>query len=250
MNIITNGATIEIVATGEKYHTLKNWGLAIGNNDYIGDVEQETYYVDVPGADGFLDFSEAISGRRIFKSRPINIEFGGKKPRNEWDIFISELRNLIEGREIKIFFDNNQEYYWNGRAKIKDFDRHRELGTFTLSIPKADPYKYYITDSTEDWLWDLFNFETGIIDEGAKITLEAPESTKSYTIKKGGMLFVPVIEVDEMGETGITMKVGAESYTLDKGKNRFADIIVDQNDVTLTFTGQGIVTIQYRRRSL
>ena len=61
MDAITNGATIEIVATGERFHTLNDWGLAIGNNDYIGDVEQENYYVDVPGADGFLDFSEAIT---------------------------------------------------------------------------------------------------------------------------------------------------------------------------------------------
>ncbi len=79
MNTITNGATIEMVATGEQYHTLKDWGLAIGNNDYIGDVEQENYYVDVPGADGFLDFSEAITGRRIFKSRPIKRRTGRKK---------------------------------------------------------------------------------------------------------------------------------------------------------------------------
>ena len=53
MDAITNGATIEIVATGERFHTLNDWGLAIGNNDYIGDVEQENYYVDVPGADAF-----------------------------------------------------------------------------------------------------------------------------------------------------------------------------------------------------
>ena len=38
MDAITNGATIEIVATGERFHTLNDWGLAIGNNDYIGDV--------------------------------------------------------------------------------------------------------------------------------------------------------------------------------------------------------------------
>ena len=60
MDAITNGATIEIVATGERFHTLNDWGLAIGNNDYIGDVEQENYYVDVPGADGFLDFSKTV----------------------------------------------------------------------------------------------------------------------------------------------------------------------------------------------
>ena len=166
MDAITNGATIEIVATGERFHTLNDWGLAIGNNDYIGDVEQENYYVDVPGADGFLDFSEAITGRRIFKNRPISIELGGKKPRDNWDIFISDLRNLVEGREIKVIFDNDSGFYWTGRASIQGYDRNREIGTFTLAIPKADPYKYNVADSTEDWLWDSFDFETGIIDEG------------------------------------------------------------------------------------
>lgn len=250
MNAITNGATIEIVATGEQYHTLKNWGLAIGNNDYIGDVEQETYYVDVPGADGFLDFSEAIAGRRIFKNRPINIELGGKKPRNDWDIFISDLRNLIEGREIKIIFDNDPGFYWTGRATVQSFDRNRELGTFTLSIPKADPYKYNAADSTEDWLWDPFDFETGIIDEGTEITLAGPTSTQSYTIVPDLMPFVPTIQVSQMGAAGITMTAGGETYTLIQGKNRFADIVVDQEDVTLTFTGQGTLTIRYRRGSL
>ena len=54
MNRITNGATIEIVATGEKYHTLKDWDMAIGNNDIIGDVSWETNYIDVPGMDGWM----------------------------------------------------------------------------------------------------------------------------------------------------------------------------------------------------
>mgnify|MGYP000685999910 CR=1 FL=1 len=35
MDAITNGATIEIVATGERFHTLNDWGLAIGNNDIL-----------------------------------------------------------------------------------------------------------------------------------------------------------------------------------------------------------------------
>ena len=31
MDAIANGATIEIMATGERFHTLNDWGLAIGN---------------------------------------------------------------------------------------------------------------------------------------------------------------------------------------------------------------------------
>ena len=50
-----------------------------------------------------------------------------------------------------------------------------------MAIPKADPYKYNVADSTEDWLWDSFDFETGIIDEGTEITVRTGE-TKTYTI--------------------------------------------------------------------
>ena len=249
MDAITNGATIEIVDTGERFHTLHDWGLAIGNNNCVGDVEQEKYYVDVPGADGFLDFSETITGRRIFKNRQISIELGGKKPRNDWDIFVEDLRNLIEGREVKIIFDNDSGFYWTGRASVQGFDRNREIGTFTLTVPKADPYKYNVADSTEDWLWDSFDFEDGIIDEGTKITIKSGE-TKTYTIVPDRMPFVPTIYVNVLGAAGLKMTANGENYTLIKGKNRFADVVVNTEDVTLSFTGAGTFSIQYRRGSL
>lgn len=250
MNRLTNGAIIEVESTGERYHTIKDWGLAIGNNDYIGDVVPENYYVDVPGADGFLDFSEVTTGRRIFKSRSIKIDFGGKKTQNDWDLIISKIRNKIEGRKIKVIFDNDDLHYWIGRATVKDFGRNRDIGTFTLSIPKADPYKYSVLKSTEDWLWDSFDFEDGIIDEGTRITLDTNIKTQRYVILADNTPFVPVIYVNQMGETGITMTVDGERYTLLKGRNRFADIVVYQKDITLIFDGMGELEIEYRRRSL
>ena len=51
MSTMTNGATITVIATGKSYHTLRDWGLAIGNNNCIGTPVQETFYLDVPGAD-------------------------------------------------------------------------------------------------------------------------------------------------------------------------------------------------------
>lgn len=249
MNALTNAATIVITATGESYNTLKDWGLAIGNNDCIGEPEMETYYVDVPGADGFLDFSEVNTGRRIFKSRPISVKLGGKKDKNDWDIFISDVRNLIQGKEIKLIFDNDPGYYWIGRASIEGFDRTREIGTFILAIAKADPYKYNVADSTEDWLWDSFDFETGVIDEGTEITVTT-SSAQSYTIVPDIMPFVPIIQVSQIGAAGIKLTAKGETYTLVRGKNRFADIVVNNEDVTLTFRGQGKLTIRYRRGSL
>ena len=42
MNELTNGFTIIVEKNNRSYHSLSDWGLAIGNNDYIGEPEQET----------------------------------------------------------------------------------------------------------------------------------------------------------------------------------------------------------------
>ena len=118
-----------------------------------------------------------------------------------------------------------------------------------MAIPKADPYKYNVADSTEDWLWDSFDFETGIIDEGTEITVKAGER-KTYTIVPDQMPFVPTIYVSVLGSAGLKMTANGETYTLMKGKNRFADITVNTEDVVLRFTGTGTLTIRYRRGSL
>ena len=187
-NALTIRATITVESTGKVIDTLDDWGCAIGNNDYIGEPETETYYIDVPGADGFLDGSEAITGRQVYKSREINVLLGGKKPREDWDSFISTIRNQVHGRIIKVTFSNDPSYYWTGRAYITEFDRFREIGQFHLSIPKADPYKYSIADSTEDWLWDPLNLERGAIENGSGITIS---ESGSYTIHAGDGVLIP-----------------------------------------------------------
>ena len=53
-----------------------------------------------------------------------------------------------------------------------------------------------------------------------------------------------------IGAAGLKMEVNQEQYTLVQGKNRFADIVRQKEDVTLTFTGDGTLTIRYRRGSL
>ena len=97
MSTMTSGVTITVIATGKSYHTLRDWGLAIGNNNCIGTPVQETFYLDVPGADGFLDYSEALTGRPIFKQRPIEITLGGKMDRRIWNSFISDSCCTVSG---------------------------------------------------------------------------------------------------------------------------------------------------------
>ncbi len=251
MKKITNGATITVIRTGKSYHTLRDWNLAIGNNNCIGEPEQETFYLDVPGADGFLDYSEALTGRPVFKKRGIEITLGGKLERGRWTAFLSTLRILLHGKRVRVVFDDFPGYYWEGRAEVTDFNRMREIGTFKLRVPQADPYSYCVNDnSTENWLWDPFDFELGVIDEPITITLTADSPTASCTIPHGDVPFMVSIRVTEIGEAGLTMTSGTDKYLLTLGKNRFAELLVDAEDLTLTFTGCGSLQVIYRRRVL
>ena len=163
MNELSNGISIYVEDTGKTYHTLNDWGFALGNNNYISEPEMETNYIDVPYRNGLIDASTAITGRPIYKKRQLSFALGGERPRMGWDAVISQIRNSIHGRTCRLTLDNDPNYYWRGRVFIQNFDRFRGLGTFNLNVPIAEPYKVSHYTSADPWLWDPFSFENGII---------------------------------------------------------------------------------------
>lgn len=248
-NILTNGATIIIASTNEEFHTLNDWNLAIGNNNYIGEPKQHTDFISVKGRNGLLDISEALTGRPTYSSREISISLGGIHEATNWDAIISDLRNKIDGRQIKLIFDNDPSYFWYGRCHIEGFDRFRELGTFTLSIPNADPYKYRVQEFNEDWLWDPFNFETDYVTEAHEYTIEGHTE---IMLPAGNMPVAPTIIVTNINTFLTVQKYGdARVIDLTLGENKvYAITINDTTESTLMFEGNGTFSINYRGGSL
>lgn len=248
MNELTYGISIYVEDSGKTYHTLDDWDLALGNNNYIGDPEMETTYIQVPGRTGLIDASEVISGRRIYKKRSLEFELGGIRDRLDWDGVISAFRNNIDGRVCRLTLDNDKNYYWRGRAYIRGFDRFRDLGTFSLAVPTADPYKYNKTSSAEPWLWDPFNFETDMITYIGAITVVG---SASVTIPHGHMATSPELVVSDMTSPTFTVTANGMTYPLTVGTNRVPSILVGgDTDVELEFTGDGKIQIVYRSGSL
>lgn len=248
MNELTYGISIYVEDTGKTYHTLDTWNLALGNNNYIGDPEMETTYIKVPGRNGLIDATEAVSGRRVFRKRQLAFELGGKHDRLDWDGVISAFRNNIEGRVCRLTLDNDRSHYWRGRVYIQDFDRFRNLGTFTLAVPMADPYKYSNTSSAEPWLWDPFNFETDIITYIGAITVTGSET---ITIPHGHMATSPELVLSDLTSAEFTVTANGVTYPLTVGTNRIPSILVGgDNDVELEFTGDAKIQIVYRSGSL
>lgn len=248
MNELTYGIKIYVEDSGQTYHTLDDWGLALGNNNYIGEPEMETTYIKVPGRTGLIDASEVISGRRVYTKRSLAFELGGKREAKTWDAAMSIARNRVNGRICRLTLDNDPMYFWRGRVYFEDFDRFRDIGTFTLAVPTADPYKYSIVSSAEPWLWNPFNFEMDMVTYIGAVTING---SGNITIPHGHMPTCPDIVVSDKTSTNFTVTVGGITYALTTGSNMIPSIIVGgESDVILAFTGNAKVQVTYRGGSL
>lgn len=241
-----NGCTITVEKTGKSFHTFEDWGLYITNTDCISEPKQKLTYINVPGSNKMIDASETLTGYPTYESRQIKIDLAGVRNKTAWDSVISAIRNDINGQICRITFDNDIFYFWRGRVDIKDFESALRLGTFTISVPNADPYKYNVQASNEPWMWDTFNFETGIIIKEHDIEVDGKTST---IVPSGYMPVVPTFVCSNV--TRLSVTDGKVVKNLFNGSNRDPRILVNgDKDVRLTFEGYGSVVVVYRGGSL
>lgn len=225
---------------GDK-HTYQEWKLILTHTDIsFPNVKKET--INIPGADGELDFTESLSGDVKYENRKILFEFVTTDQRITWKNLISEIANYLHGRKFKIILDEDPNFYYYGRAEINQFKSDKSIGTITIEC-NVEPYKYDLSSSTEDWLWDPFSFENGIIIETQDIKVDGEQEIIIYGRRKK---VIPKITCDNP----IQVVFKANTYNLFAGTQKVLNIEICEGQNVLKFIGNGIVSIEYRGGSL
>lgn len=237
---MANG-TLGVLIGGK--HTLKDWGLD-WTKITLGFPEAKTYEQDIPGADGVLDFTESMTAGDVkYKERPLSLEFEAPdRDFFEWSMLLSEIANYIVGQRMRIILDNDPAFFYFGRLTVDAEKTDKDKSTITLS-GSLDPYKYELYSSLEDWVWDTFNFETGVIREYKDLAVNGTYELSIFGLRKR---IVPVIDCS------VPMKViyKGQQYALPAGKSKVFDIWLGAGDNLLTFVGNGVVSVDYRGGSL
>lgn len=217
---------------------LKTYKMALKERHCVQPPEPKTLYQDIPGADGSLDLSTAISGHMVYSRRKITLNFGCGYEIDRWAGIFSEILRLFHGKNGKLIFDDDPDYYYYGRMTISKYSRVQTLGTFTITVD-AEPYKYELYASDEDWLWDTFSFEHGVIREYKEIQVSG-----SYTLQIPGTerWVIPEIIVSR----DMTVDFEEKAYALKAGTNKIYGIVIKDGEQKLTFRGTGTVTVSYR----
>lgn len=95
--------------------------------------------IQIPGADGFKDYSEKPAGRVTYKPRKIKWTFA-LYPGEAWDAKHSEVSGKLNGLACRITLDTDPDYYYLGRLVVASYNLDRTLRQITIEAT-CQPYK-------------------------------------------------------------------------------------------------------------
>ncbi|WP_026524719.1 hypothetical protein [Butyrivibrio sp. MB2005] len=183
-----------------------------------------TAVVEVPGRDGNLDITEALTGRVMYEDREISFVFRVPNPKEEWPRVYSKVLNNIHGKKMDIILDDDPDNTYSGRISIDEFATNRNLAEIAV-VCTVSPKKTY---------------------KNAVKKMIAVSGSKSLTLTNSGIPTIPEITAD----SELDVSFGGMSYHLSPGKNKVFDILLPEGDSKLIFSGTGNVTVEFKVQSL
>lgn len=221
-------------------HSYDDLGLVISSIK-ITPPKPKAYRISVAAADGDIDITEALTGGDVkYERRTITIEFAMLGDERRIHSKYSQVMNAIHGKEFaEIVFDDDGNYHYIGRVSATALGSEPLKGVITVQCV-VDPYKY---DWGDDWLWDPFDFETGVANETSDLNVNG---TLDVTYVGQRKKYVPVITVS----SAMTVEFKGQEYSLVMGNNKIFGIKFEEGVNLLTFKGSGIVTIENKGGSL
>lgn len=105
--------------------------------------EPKTYTVDIPGGNGVIDLTEALTGDVVYNNRHQEFEFALINVEN-FEKVKTDLSNFLHGKEFDYTMTMDPGYTYHGRFSVSSYSHSAYssglLGNIKISI-EANPYK-------------------------------------------------------------------------------------------------------------
>lgn len=130
-------------------HTFRDFGLYVSasKRPYFGGPEPKTNTIEIPGADGVLDFTEANAGEVKFKNRELKFTFWAQAEGTEQEALKTSIRNALHGKVIqRIIWDDDPEWFYSGRCSV-DFPSSKSWKLQCVITVDAAPYAMKVDET-------------------------------------------------------------------------------------------------------
>lgn len=209
--------------------------MAPQSRPFVAQPSVKTEYVDVPGADGQLDYTEVLTGGVRYGTRTGDWTFLVDNGYWDYPVLYSDLLSYLHGKKHKIILKDDPNYYYQGRLTITPNFGTKDYSTIKISYV-LDPYKYPLSSTANmDWMWnDLFGNtilygKFNVYKQKTRNLINQESSSKTVSLTLSSAMSV------EFNGTTYNFPAGttSEALTLASGNN------------IMTFKGSGQVTVDY-----
>lgn len=149
------------ITFGDK-NTWNDWRLVPSSRPVFNPPAQKTKTLEIPGGDGVIDLSQALTGYPVYQNRSGSIEFIVMNDFKPWHMAYSDIMDYLHGQTMRAVLEDDPEYFYEGRFTINNWKSQKDWSRITIDY-NVGPYKWSLLSSIDDWLWDPFNFQNGII---------------------------------------------------------------------------------------
>jgi len=218
----------------------KDFGLIVGDFT-VPPPEVDTYYLEIPGTSDVYDLSEQLSGDVEYHQRKALIPLICNDGKDLFYSRHSKLLNYCHGRKMPITTNKDSAFIWNGRVNVDSYEKMFYGGTPTISA-LVNAFKDEEQSSLLPWKWDNFSFIDGIIRD--YFNLSVAGSLNLIIIGRRKRVCPTFYNISG---TAMTVTYLGNVYTLNLATPTIiTDIFLGEGEHVLTFTGTGMVSVDYR----
>lgn len=188
-------------------------------------------YVEVPGRDGDLDLSTALTdGVPRYGNRTLTATFEcAEGDRLHRETLINTMVNWLDGWRLNIVLPDDPDHYLTGRVHVaKDYNDPAHARVTVTAV--CDPWRYNA-------------YETAV-----KLTAGATEQ-EALLSNDGRRTVVPKLLIEGEGAS-VTLKVGTASWVLTAGAYQLSDLVLNQGGAVISYSGTGTLQFTYQEAVL
>lgn len=131
-------------------NTWDDFHLIPTSRPIIGPPELKTNSVDIPGSDGGIDLSRALSGFPIYENRKGSLEFIVDPDYDDWVTVYQKVSNYFNGSFRLMALEDDPYWIYSGVFKVNSWASDSHYSTIVIDYD-IKPYKRYLlsTDPEE-----------------------------------------------------------------------------------------------------
>lgn len=126
-------------------HSYRDYGMFLSERPDLGSPQPKMVAVDVPGANGVLDYTEAATGAVKYENRQCVFTFAKQLDATLQQQFMSQLRTALHGQTVEVELDEDAGWVYTGRATV-EFEENEDWKLKIVITVDAYPYAF-----SKDW---------------------------------------------------------------------------------------------------